>query len=101
VSTNPGELLAVDTATGDVVWRDDVGFHAWSSPLVVDDTLVVAVNCGSVPALRAYDLENPLAPVMLWELPVAGGCIESTPAMWNGRLYVGSRDGYFYAVGDR
>jgi outer membrane protein assembly factor BamB len=99
--TNPGELLAVDTVTGEVVWRDDVGFHAWSSPLVVDDTLVVAVNCGTEPALRAYDLTDPGAPAELWELPVSGGCLESTPAMWDGRLYVGSRDGYFYAVGDR
>lgn len=99
--TNPGELLAVDTATGEVVWRDDVGFHAWSSPVVVDGTLVVAVNCGSTPALRAYDLADPREPVLAWELPVSQGCLESTPAMWSGRLYVGSRDGYFYAVGDR
>jgi hypothetical protein len=36
-----------------------------------------------------------------WEIPVATGCLESTPAAWNGRMYVGSRDGYFYAIGDR
>ncbi|MCP3975262.1 MAG: PQQ-binding-like beta-propeller repeat protein [bacterium] len=98
--TNPGELLAVDTTTGEVVWRDDIGFHAWSSPLLVDDVLVVSVNCGSVPALRAYDLADPQNPQPMWELPVSQGCLESTPAMWNGRLYVGSRDGYFYAIGD-
>ena len=101
VTTNPGDLLVVDTASGEVVWSDDVGFHAWSSPIVVDDTLIVAVNCGTVPALRSYSLDHPRAPVQLWELPVASGCLESTPAMWNGRIYVGSRDGYFYAVGDR
>ncbi|MCP4964561.1 MAG: PQQ-binding-like beta-propeller repeat protein [bacterium] len=99
--TNPGDLLAVDTASGEVVWRDDVGFHAWSSPLVVDKTLIVSVNCGTVPALRAYDLTDPRAPVQIWELPFSDGCLESTPAMWNGRLYVGSRGGYFYAVGDK
>ncbi|MBM3885992.1 MAG: PQQ-binding-like beta-propeller repeat protein, partial [Gemmatimonadetes bacterium] len=27
-------------------------------------------------------------------------CIESTPALWRGRLYVGARDGFFYALGD-
>ena len=27
--------------------------------------------------------------------------IESTPAVWDGGIYVGTRDGYFYAVGDR
>jgi outer membrane protein assembly factor BamB len=99
--TNPGELLAVDTETGNVVWRDDIGLHAWSSPVVIDSSLIVAVNCGSTPALRAYDISDPRRPVAGWEIPVAAGCLESTPAMWNGRLYVGSRDGYFYAVGDR
>ncbi len=99
--TNPGELLAVDTATGDVVWRDGVGHHAWSSPVVVDDSLIVAVNCGADPALRAYDISDPRRPAATWEIPVAGGCLESTPAAWNGRMYVGSRDGYFYAIGDR
>ena len=98
--TNPGELLAVDTATGEVVWRDSVGVHAWSSPVVVDTSLIVAVNCSSTPALRAYDIREPHRPVAAWEIPVASGCLESTPAVWNGHIYVGSRDGYFYAIGD-
>ena len=101
VATNPGELLAVDTETGDVVWRDDIGAHAWSSPTIVDDTLVVAVNCEVAAALRAYDLTDPAAPSPRWEVAVTGGCIESTPAIWHDRIYVGSRDGYFYAIGDR
>ena len=29
-----------------------------------------------------------------------GGCIESTPAVWKGRIYVGARGGRFYAIGD-
>jgi len=99
--TNPGDLLAVDTTTGEVVWSDDVGFHAWSSPIVVDGTLIVAVNCGTVPALRAYGLDDPGSPQRLWEIPISRGCLESTPAMWNGNIYIGSRDGYFYALGDR
>jgi PQQ-like domain len=28
------------------------------------------------------------------------GCIESTPAVWKGRIYVGARGGKFYAIGD-
>ena len=100
VPTNPGDLLAVDTKTGEVLWSDEIGVNAWSSPVHVDDTLVVAVNCEPNPALRAYDVSDPSLPQLLWELPVGGGCIESTPAVWNGRLYVGSRDGYFYAIGE-
>ncbi|NOY55198.1 MAG: PQQ-binding-like beta-propeller repeat protein [Actinobacteria bacterium] len=100
VATHPGELLAIDTETGEVVWRDEVGWHAWSSPVIVDDTLVQAVNCGVGGALRAYDLTDPRSPVQVWETAPVGGCIESTPAIWKGRIYVGSRDGFFYAFGD-
>lgn len=96
-STHPGELLVVDTETGEVVWRDSIGFHAWSSPALVDNTLVVSVNCELGGGLRGYDVSNPRAPVRIWQLDLQTGCIESTPAIWKGGIYVGSRDGYFYA----
>jgi hypothetical protein len=99
-ATHPGELLAVDTATGEVVWRDEIGFHAWSSPTLVDDTLVVAVDCTEGGALRGYDVSDPRSPVETWEVATGGGCIESSPIVWKGRIYVGSRDGFFYAFGD-
>jgi outer membrane protein assembly factor BamB len=99
VLTNPGEILAVDTGDGSILWRDDVGPHAWSSPVIVDDTLLVSIDCETNSGFRAYDITDPRRPVMRWESRVTGGCIESTPAVWGGRLFVGSRDGYFYALG--
>jgi outer membrane protein assembly factor BamB len=30
-----------------------------------------------------------------------GGSYESTPILWDGRVYIGSRDGWFYCLGDR
>ncbi len=99
VPTNGGELLAVDTADGSIVWRDDVGPHAWSSPVVVDDSLVVAIDCETNSGFRAYDITDPRHPLVRWESRVTGGCIESTPAVWGGRLFVGSRDGFFYSLG--
>jgi outer membrane protein assembly factor BamB len=98
-ATNPGELLAVDTATGEVLWQDDIGTHAWSSPVAADGRLLVAVGCESAPALRVYDVSDPRSPAFLAEHAFTGGCIESTPAVWKGQIFVGSRDGYFYAVG--
>jgi outer membrane protein assembly factor BamB len=100
VPANTGELIGVDIATGETVWFDSVGTHAWSSPVVVDDTLVLAVGCESQPAIRAYDVANPRQPVELWELPRESACIESTVTIWKGRMFVGSRDGFFYAFGD-
>lgn len=96
-STHPGQLLAVDTTDGSVLWTDELGWHAWSSPTVVDNTLVVATCTGR---LRAYELEDPRSPSVLWETMIpTQACIESTPAIWDGRIYVGSRDGYLYAFG--
>lgn len=93
-ATHPGRLLAVDTATGEVTWETDIGWHAWSSPVVVEDILLVATCTGE---LTAFSLTDPARPSPLWTLPAAGGCIESTPAVWDGRIYVGSRDGYLRA----
>ena len=96
-ATHPGELLAVDTATGEVLWRDEVGHHAWSSPVLVDDTLIASVNCEEGGGLRAYDVTDPAVPEPLWQIDLETGCIESTPAVWKGGIYVASRDGFFYA----
>jgi outer membrane protein assembly factor BamB len=100
VNTHAGEILAVDAATGEVTWRDEVGWHAWSSPVVVDGMLITSVNCGGGGGLRGYDLTDPLHPVEVWQVDLDGGCIESSPVVWEGRIYVGSRDGFFYAFGD-
>ncbi|HJQ95974.1 MAG TPA: PQQ-binding-like beta-propeller repeat protein [Acidimicrobiia bacterium] len=95
-ATEPGELLAVDAETGEVTWREDIGWHAWSSPVVIDDELLVATCTGE---LRAYSLSDPRQPILMWNLKVSESCIESTPAVWGGRIFVGVRDGKFYAIG--
>lgn len=98
-TTHAGELLAVDAATGTVRWRQDLGFHEWASPVVVDDTLLVA-TCERA-GLSAWDVGDPGPPLARWSLDLpSGGCIESTPAVWDGGIYVGSRDGYLYAFAD-
>ncbi|MEX2328702.1 MAG: PQQ-binding-like beta-propeller repeat protein [Nitriliruptoraceae bacterium] len=99
VATHPGELLVVDTTDGTVTFRDDIGWHAWSSPVVVehDGTHQLLVATCMVPHLRAYDLTDPAVPSETWRLGLPG-CIESTPAVWDERIWVGSRGGFFYAI---
>jgi len=97
-ATHTGRLLGVDADSGDVVWEDEIGFHAWSSPLIVDGHLIVA-TCDP-PMIRSYSLARPHSPELSWTVEeAAGGCIESTPVIWNGQIYVGSRDGYMRAYG--
>jgi PQQ-like domain len=99
-TTNSGRLLALDRRTGELAWELDLAPPAWSSPVVVDDVLIVG-DCAGV--LHAYDLRrDPLSrePRELWTVEL-GGCIESTPAVWGGMVFVGTRGGQMYGIGDR
>ncbi len=95
VPTQTGEFLAVVAATGEIAWSDDVGWHAWSSPLIVDEMLLVATCVGG--EMRAYSLDDPATPVLVWTVQVAPNCVEATPVVWDGTIYLGSRDGYMRA----
>jgi len=95
VNTHQGSLIAVDAADGSLLWEDEVGFHSWSSPVVVDETLVTATCLGDV---RAYSLDDPRSPDMEWSLDLGGSCLEATPVVWKDTIYLGSRDGYMRAL---
>jgi len=99
VPTHTGRLLGVDKKTGRIVWEKPFTYHAWGSAAVVDFTLIVGDTDGWI---HAYDVSDPtLDPPELWKVQVpGGGAVESTPAVWRGRIYVGSRNGYFYCFGD-
>ena len=68
----------------------------WGSPVVVDGVLLEG-DCLGV--LHAFDVRDQRSrPRPLWSIRL-GGCIESTPAVWRGRVYVGTRGGALYAIG--
>ncbi len=97
VATNGGRLMGVDRDTGTVRWSKVLPGPMWQSPVVVDGVLVQG-DCQGV--LHGYDVtDTRVDPPQLWSLNL-GGCFESTPAVWRGRIYVGTRGGYFFAVGD-
>ncbi len=95
-NTKPGKVYGIDRATGEILWRIEVEAPVLSSPVLVDGVLVQADGAG---ILHAYDLSSPRTlPPELWQLAL-GSNIESTPAVWNGRIYVGTREGYVYSIG--
>ena len=97
VATNAGGLLGVDRESGRVRWRIGLPGPTWSSPVVVDDVLLQG-DCDGV--LHAYDVSDARRkPPELWRVTL-GGCIEATPAVWKGQIFVGTRAGAMYAVGD-
>jgi outer membrane protein assembly factor BamB len=100
VPTHGGALLGLDRQTGEIVWSKSIAEHTWASPIVVDKTLIVGDTYG---VLRAWDVSDTrVDPPLVWEYKVpSGSALESTPAVWKGKIYLGSRDGYFYCFGDK
>lgn len=97
VPDDSGEVRGWDAATGAELWSFELPGPTWQSPVVVDDVLVQG-DCDGT--LHAYDVSDPrAAPTELWAVEL-GGCIESTPAVWRGRLFVGTRGGRLFAIGD-
>lgn len=98
VSTDDGRVLGLDRDSGDERWRLDLPPPLWSSPVVVDGTLIQGDCDGTLHAFTLGDGDR--RPQPRWEVDL-GGCIESTPAVWDGQIFVGTRSGEFYAIGDR
>jgi hypothetical protein len=50
--------------------------------------------------LHGFDFSKPRTePTELWSVDLEG-CVESTPAVFKGQIFVGARGGKFYALGD-
>ena len=95
--THKGTLIVVDQETGEELWYYTLGYGSWSSPVIVDNQLIVAANDG---LLRRFDLSDPRDPQLVWTFKVGTGNVEATPAVWKGMIYVGNRDGFMYAIGE-
>jgi hypothetical protein len=95
--TNAGKLVGLDAATGEERWAINLAGPTWQSPVVVDDVLIQG-DCNGM--LRGYDVsDTAVEPAQLWEVRL-GGCIESTPVVWDGTIYIGTRGGKFFALRD-
>ncbi|MGI9016918.1 MAG: PQQ-binding-like beta-propeller repeat protein [Euzebya sp.] len=94
VPTTSGMLFGLDALTGEVRWSLELGDHLWSSPVVVDDVLLQG-TCGD--GIHAFDLTVEDPPTPRWDIDLVG-CVESTPAVWGGRLYVGTRSGQIVGI---
>jgi hypothetical protein len=96
-STAAGRVLEVDRGTGAVLHELAVGAPSIASPVVVDGVLILGDCHGD---LYAWDVSDPsVSPPLLWKMRFPG-CIESTPAVWRGWLYLGTREGYLYGIAD-
>jgi outer membrane protein assembly factor BamB len=97
ITAHNGRLYVLNRETLEVVYREDLGSHNWASSVLVGNQLLVPTCFPS--GLVAYDVSNPSQPQKMWTYEHPSGCIESTPLVWKGNIFVGSRDGYFYKIG--
>lgn len=97
VMDTAGGLVALNQKTGKVLWTVKLPGPTWMSPVPIGKKLLVG-DCSGV--LHAFDISRPKRrPQELWQLRL-GGCVESTPAVWHGMIWVGSRSGAIYGIGD-
>lgn len=86
-----GGLYALDARTGAVRWLFPTGNPVKSSPVVTKDAVYVA----SGPLVFAV---NSATGKERWRF-AAKEPIDASPAVANGHLFIGSQDGYIYALG--
>jgi len=97
VTTDHGQLLVVSQKSGRVRYRITLPGPLWMSPVPIDDQLLVG-DCNGV--LHNYDISSPgRKPTEIWKVELEG-CIEATPAVWEGMIWLGARGGPMYAIGD-
>ncbi len=87
-----GRLIAYSKKTGDELWRYEQADGYWSSPVVVYDEKENAylIQCDRGGMMRIHD---PRDGTVLYELDI-GSRIESTPAVFNNMIVVGTRGQY-------
>jgi outer membrane protein assembly factor BamB len=95
--TAAGRVFEVDKASGRIMWEGHIGAPTIGSPVVVDGVLIQGDCAGDLFAWNVSDETK--APGLIWTMHF-DGCIESTPAVWHGWLYFGTREGYLYGVAD-
>ncbi|HEX6330513.1 MAG TPA: PQQ-binding-like beta-propeller repeat protein, partial [Actinomycetota bacterium] len=97
IATNYGDLIGLDRSTGRERWRIHLAGPTWSSPVVVDEVLLQGDCAGD---LHAFDVaRSGREPRELWSLSL-GSCIESTPSVLEGMIWVGTRGGGVYGIGE-
>ena len=94
-----GLLAARNKATGEIVWQVEQAAGYWSSPVVIYDQNQKAyvLQCDRSGMLRMYDASSG---TLVCEVDL-GSRVESTPAVFNNILVVGTRGQYGSGEGSK
>jgi len=91
VTAAPGQVVALDAATGVERWRADLRMVITAAPTVAGSTVLVGTQDGLVVGLQAQ------TGAVLWDFKTAGQ-LTASPIVAGDTMYVASHDGTLYAV---
>lgn len=91
VGTADNHIMALDRASGTVLWDYRIGHAVWAQPTYRDGVLYVAGMDWSAYALDAENGE------LIWETPL-GGALPSRPVLNGNLVYFSSFDGNVHAL---
>jgi len=104
VGAGDGFVRSLAARTGRLRWRFDAGARVRSTPAVAEGFVVVGTASGHVVALHESD------GTLAWRFATAGASrkfeeesndttsVPTTPSISQGRVFVGARDSYLYAL---
>jgi outer membrane protein assembly factor BamB len=87
----PGQVVAVSTVNGQVLWKHPLPGRSESSPLVVGNKVIVGCECNTVFALDRATGKT------IWERHV-NGAVKAAPTFENGIVYIGDYSGEMSAI---
>jgi len=90
-------VASVNATNGEFLWKQWLGFTAVSSVAYADDIrgTKVYVGCDAF-SVKAFNSSNG----EYISAYTTGSQIFSSPALWEGKLYIGSSDGYLYCFSE-
>lgn len=92
VGTLQGTVWCLDRETGAVIWKHAADGPILHSPACSDDLVIVGDAGGTLWALNQADGK------VVWKFPSNKGGFSASPLVTSGGVYIGSRDGKFYAL---
>lgn len=91
-----GVLTCLNKATGEIVWEHSA-VYTWSSPVCVYDSQGTGTVIYFTFDGKGYMLDGQTGDVKT-EIQLTTECVEASPAVYNSRLVVGTRDCEFYGI---
>ena len=86
-----GEVIALDSRSGEILWKKDTGEPLSGSVAQNGETLICATGKGTVWALALIDGKT------VWKQNLTG-TVAVSPVLADGMIFVGTREGVFYGL---